>query len=165
MIDRRCVFAGFVAVALCGATAIAQTAPRPQDPIVIVDGKTVTGAPIALTRADLEAMGATKVVTRTPWHDGETTFEGVLARTLMQKVGATGGRVAIAALDNYSVSVPMSDFTDHGAIFAYAINGKPMRIEDKGPLFLIYPFDAEPSLANETYYSRSIWQIARITVE
>ena len=110
-------------------------------------------------------MGATKIVTHTPWHDGAVTFEGVSARALMKNVGAKGDHVAIAALDNYSVSVPLADFDDHGVVFAYKLNGKPMSVEDKGPLFLIYPFDAEPALANETYYSRSIWQIARITVE
>jgi hypothetical protein len=165
MLDRRHLMAGFVAAALCSAPALAQTAPNAQAPIVIVDGKTATGTPITFTRADLEAMGVTKVVTHTPWHDGETSFEGVLARALMQKVGAKGDHVAIAALDNYSVTVPIADFNDHDAIFAYNFNGKPMSVEDKGPLFLIYPFDAEPALANETYYTRSIWQIARITVE
>jgi len=37
--------------------------------------------------------------------------------------------------------------------------------EDKGPLVLIYPFDAEPGIANPTYFSRSVWQIARVTIE
>ncbi|MGO9769451.1 MAG: molybdopterin-dependent oxidoreductase [Roseiarcus sp.] len=165
MLDRRLVIAGFAAVLVCGGPASGQTAPDAQAPIVVVDGKTATGAPMSFTRADLEAMGATKVVTHTPWHDGAVAFEGVLGRALMKKVGAKGDHVAIAALDNYTVSVPMADFEDHGVVFAYALNGKPMSVEDKGPLFLIYPFDAEPALANETYYSRSIWQIARITIE
>jgi len=157
--------AGFVAATLCGAPALVQATPSAQAPIVIVDGKTATGAPISFTREDLEAMGVTKVVTHTPWHDGEVIFEGVLARDLMNNVGAKGDHVSIFALDNYSVSVPITDFAAHGAIFAYNVNGKPMGVEDKGPLFLVFPFDAEPTLANETYYSRSIWQIARITVE
>jgi hypothetical protein len=165
MLDRRFLIAGFAAVLVCGGSAAAQTAPDAQAPIVVVDGKTATGAPMSFTLADLVAMGATMVVTHTPWHDGAPAFEGVLARTLMEKVGAKGDHVAIAALDNYTVSVPVADFEDHGVVFAYALNGKPMSVEDKGPLFLIYPFDAEPALANETYYSRSIWQIARITIE
>ncbi len=163
MLDRRRLIAGFAAILVGSGSASAQTAPAA--PIVVVDGKTATGAPMAFTLADLEAMGATKVVTHTPWHEGAPAFEGVLARTLMKKVGATGDRVAIAALDNYSVTVPIADFDDHGVVFAYALNGTPMSVEEQGPLFLIYPFDTEPALANETYYSRSIWQIARITIE
>jgi len=165
MLDRRLLIAGFAVVLACAGPAAAQTAPDAQAPIVVVDGKTATGAPTSFTRADLEAMGATRVVTHTPWHDGAVTFEGVLGRTLMKRVGAKGDRVAIAALDNYTVSVPIADFEGHGVIFAYSLNGRPMSVEEKGPLFLIYPFDAEPAFANETYYSRSIWQIARITIE
>jgi hypothetical protein len=165
MLDRRLLIAGFAAALVFAGSASAQTAPDGQAPILVVDGKTATGAPMSFTRADLEAMGATRIVTHTPWHDGAPTFEGVLALTLMKKVGAKGDHVAIAALDNYTVSVPMADFEDHGVVFAYNLNGKPMSVEDKGPLFLIYPFDAEPAVANETYYSRSIWQIARITIE
>ncbi len=165
MLDRRLVVAGFLGVLICGGSASAQTALDPHAPIVVVDGKTATGAPMSFTLADVEAMGATKVVTHTPWHDGAPAFEGVLARTLMRRVGAKGDHVAVAALDNYSVTVPIADFDDHGVVFAYALNGKPMSVEEKGPLLLIYPFDAEPALANETYYSRSIWQIARITIE
>jgi hypothetical protein len=134
MLDRRLLIAGFTAVLVCGGPAAAQTAPDAQAPIVVVDGKAATGAPMSFTRADLEAMGATKVVTHTPWHDGAVAFEGVLGRALIKKVGAEGDHVAIAALDNYTVSVPMADFEDHGVVFAYALNGKPMSVEDKGPL-------------------------------
>lgn len=162
MLDRRRVLAGLTAILLCGGAGAASNA---EPPIVVVDGKTATGLPIAFTRADLEAMGTAKIVTRTPWHDGPTTFEGVLASVLMKRVGAKGDHASIAALDSYAVSVPISDFDEHGAVFAYKTNGKPMSIEDKGPLFLVYPYDADPALANETYFSRSIWQIAHITIE
>lgn len=160
MLHRRRFLAGSAALALCrGALA------APEAPIVLVDGKTANGAPVALARAAWEAMGSAKIVTHTPWHDGPVTFEGVPARILMQRVGATGDRATIAALDNYTVSVPISDFNEHGALFADRLNGQPMSVEDKGPIMLVYPFDADPTLANETYYSRSIWQIARITIE
>ncbi len=106
-----------------------------------------------------------KVVTHMPWREGAVAFEGVQARELTKKVVVKGDRIAIATLDNDSVAAPIADFDDDGVVFAHNPNGKPMSMEDKGPLFLIYPFDAEPAPASETCYSRSIWQIARITVE
>jgi hypothetical protein len=165
MLDRRFLIAGFAAVLVCGGSAAAQTAPDAQAPIVVVDGKTATGAPVSFTRADLEAMGATKAATHTPWRDGAVAFDGVPARAPMKNAGAGGDHLSIAALDNYPVSAPIADFADHGAIFACKMNAKPTSVEDEGPPPLIHPFDAEPALANETCYSRSIWQIARVTIE
>ena len=39
-----------------------------------------------------------------------------------------------------------------------------MSIRDKGPIFMIYPFDKNPELYNEKYFSRSVWQIKSIEV-
>ena len=44
------------------------------------------------------------------------------------------------------------------------MDGKPLSVRDKGPLFLIYPFDKNPELYNEKYFSRSVWQIKKIEI-
>jgi hypothetical protein len=38
-------------------------------------------------------------------------------------------------------------------------------VREKGPVFIIYPFDSFPELRNLTYYSRSIWQVKALNVE
>ena len=132
--------------------------------ILTVDGKTANGRTFNFTRDDLLKLGATRVSTHTPWHDGVVDFDGVPARDLMTFVGATGQEAAIFALDGYQVEVPLEDFRQYDAIFAYAMNGKPLTVEEKGPLFLVYPYNSKPQLATETYYARSIWQIDRLTI-
>ena len=44
-------------------------------------------------------------------------------------------------------------------------NGEYMTVRDKGPLFIIYPFDSDPELKAQKYYSRSVWQVALIEVK
>ena len=39
-----------------------------------------------------------------------------------------------------------------------------MTLRDKGPLWVIYPFDDDPRYRSETVYFRSIWQLNRIIV-
>jgi len=63
------------------------------------------------------------------------------------------------------VQVPVSDAEQYRVILARTINGKSLSIRDKGPLFLIYPFDQYPELQNKLYYGRAIWQISVIKVE
>ena len=163
MFHRRQVIAGMAAA----ATALAASAYADEVPedVIRIEGKIAGGKPRELTLAELHGLPSSTLVTRTPWYDGAKTFEGVLARELMKDVGATGETLGIYALDGYSINVPMSDLLTIDAVMAYRIDGKDLTVETRGPLFLIYPFDSNPSLASETYYARCIWQISKIDVK
>ena len=49
-------------------------------------------------------------------------------------------------------------------VVAHLFNGKPMSVREKGPLFVIYPFDEQPQLKTSTYFSRCIWQLKQIEI-
>ncbi len=114
--------------------------------------------------AMLEALGTHEIVTATPWTEGTTTFQGVLARDLMADVGATGSTVAAVALNDYTVEIPFADFAAYDVIFALRKDGEILTVRDRGPLWVIYPWTDEPSLQNELFYSRSIWQLRALEV-
>lgn len=40
-----------------------------------------------------------------------------------------------------------------------------MPVRDKGPLFIVYPYDSNPEIKSQTYYTRSVWQVARLEVK
>jgi hypothetical protein len=156
----------FAAVLASGALGRAQSVAPDSDPVIlIVDGKTADGKPVSFTLAQIESMGAATITTHTPWHSGEVTFEGVPVGDLMTKVGAKGDTVNVLALDKYSVEIPLADLRKYHAVMAYKLNGKIMSIADKGPLFVVYPYDSDPDVATEKFYRRSPWQIARLTIE
>ena len=62
------------------------------------------------------------------------------------------------------LDIPFDDAQRHDMIIARLLDGKPMAVRDKGPLFIIYPFDARPELRNTMYFSRSAWQLRTIEV-
>lgn len=82
----------------------------------------------------------------------------------MDYVGASGSVVKVTALNDYTTVIPLSDFKIqcHPCV---KINGKYMRIRDKGPLFIVYPYDSMPELNNQIYYSRSAWQVSSMDIE
>ena len=164
MFQRRQVLAGFTATLFGLRFAAADASNEAREWILSVNGKTSNGETFRFTRDNLLKLNAKRISTHTPWHDGVVAFDGVPARDLMTLVGATGENARIFGLDDYQVDVPLTDFARYGAIFAYAMNDRALTVEEKGPLFLVYPYDSEPQLASETYYARSIWQIARITI-
>jgi hypothetical protein len=157
-------------VALVGimGTAYAASLPTPTErPILTISGKiavTNKDNTAQFDRAMLESLGMVTVETTTPWYEGKVKFEGVSLDKLMKQVGASGQRVIVVALNDYSTEIPMQDFAKFNVILAIKRNGEYMPVRDKGPLFIIYPFDSNPDLQSQTYYARSAWQVARIDV-
>jgi hypothetical protein len=114
--------------------------------------------------AALEALGTTTVRTSTKWTEGAVTFEGVLMRDLLKKVGASGTEITAVALNDYKVKIPIADFDKFNVILAYRRDGKAMPVRDKGPLWIMYPFDENPSLKTDLYFARCAWQLKAIEV-
>lgn len=100
----------------------------------------------------------------TPWTDGKVTLSGPLLAAILEAAGAQGSVLKVRALNDYTAEIPFGDATDLQTILATKMNGAPMSVRDKGPLFLVYPFDLDASLYNEKYFSRSVWQIKDIEV-
>ncbi|WP_210527913.1 hypothetical protein [Rubellimicrobium arenae] len=114
--------------------------------------------------AMLDALPQRETVTATPWHEGRPTFSGPTIASVLRAVGAQGSKLRIVALNDYSAEMPVEDAQTIPVILATRIDGKTISIRDKGPLFVIYPFDEQPELFNEVYFGRSVWQVARIEV-
>ncbi|MBA4711802.1 MULTISPECIES: molybdopterin-dependent oxidoreductase [Citrobacter] len=113
----------------------------------------------------LENLGAISFQTSSPWYNGRTTFTGISLQKLMDYVGAKGSVVKVTALNDYTTVIPLSDFKKYNVILALKINGEYMRIRDKGPLFIVYPYDSIPELNNQIFYSRSAWQVSSMKIE
>ncbi|WP_353681595.1 molybdopterin-dependent oxidoreductase [Actibacterium sp.] len=114
---------------------------------------------------DLQALPASSFQTTTIWTEGAQTFRGVSLKTLLESLDVTEGVIHATAINDYSVTIPMTDATADGPIIAYAANGAPMSRRGKGPLWIVYPYDSDLKFQTETIYSRSIWQLDRLTIE
>lgn len=150
-----------------GASAEPLAAPTGK-PILTISGKINTTNKDETAQFDvamLESLGMETVETTTPWYSGAVKFEGVSLDKLMKRVGATGERAVVVALNDYSSEIPMEDFSKYNVILALKRNGEYMPVRDKGPLFIIYPFDSKPELKSQTFYGRSVWQVAKIVVK
>jgi hypothetical protein len=158
----------FGLIAAATATSAGQLSSPTEKPILTISGQiesTNKDGTAQFDRPMLEALGTVSIETTTPWYNGPVKFEGVSLDKLMKQVGAKGQRVVAIALNDYSTEIPIEDFAKHGAILALKRNGEYMPVRDKGPLFIIYPFDSDPQLKSQTYYGRSAWQVAKLIVK
>ncbi|MGB3243426.1 MAG: molybdopterin-dependent oxidoreductase [Sulfitobacter sp.] len=117
------------------------------------------------TLEELQALPVTSFETTTIWTEGPQTFEGVSLAALFEHLEVTDGTIEATAINDYSVSVPMSDATEDGPIIAYLNNDEPMSRRGKGPLWIVYPYDSDLKYQTETVYSRSIWQLDRLAIK
>jgi hypothetical protein len=118
-----------------------------------------------LDAAMIDALPVHAIKTNTPWYKKPVTFSGPLLADVLKLVGAKGNTLVIKALNDYLVKVPSDDANLYQVILARKADGKVLSVREKGPLFLMYPFDTKPELKNDIYYGRSIWQIASISVQ
>ncbi len=85
-------------------------------------------------------------------------------RDLLARLGAEGRSVMATGIDEYRIEIPIKDFQDYDVIIAYAEDGVALRPDNKGPLWIVYPFTANPELKKDLYFSRSVWQLTGLTV-
>jgi hypothetical protein len=142
---------------------------RPSGPVVLVISGRV-GLPNAGSRAEfdmgmLEQLPQSSFVTRTPWYSGPRKFTGPLLRDVLAACGAQGSNLRAVALNDYHVDLPFDDTARYDVVLARLLDDKPMPVREKGPLFIIYPFDSSAELRNTVYYSRSAWQLKMIEVQ
>jgi hypothetical protein len=163
---------GAAAAVIGGSTlrqANAAMLPQPSGKAILtIAGRITTTNEAGTARFDrdmLERLGVSGFQTSTPWYDGLVQFEGVRMDRLMQEVGAAGDTVVAYALNDYSTKIPMADFARYDVILALKRDGEYMPVRDKGPLFIVYPYDSSPELKHQRFYSRSAWQVAKLVVE
>lgn len=103
--------------------------------------------------------------TMTPWDSKPIKFTGPLLRDVLALVKAKGRTLKAMALNDYQTSIPFDDATQQDVILAHRMNGEPIPVKTKGPLFIVYPYDSKKELQSAVYYERSAWQLKSITVE
>lgn len=137
------------------------------DVILTVSGAITRTNTDGVAKFDLDLLASLpqhSFTTGTIWTEGANTYRGVLLKDLLAAVGATGSTVRATALNDYQISFPAADIGDDAPLVAYLADGKPMSVRDKGPLWLIYPFDSNAEYRTEESYARSIWQMYQLNI-
>ena len=147
--------------AACVFMALSSIASQAEEVLLTVKG---LDQPLAFDREALLEMEQVTFSTETIWTEGVQQFTGVSLHAFLGSLGVTEGMIKATAINDYSVDVPVSDAVEGGPIIAFARNGEEMSIRDKGPLWLVYPYDSSPDYRSEVIYSRSIWQLDRIEI-
>ena len=166
---RRRVAAALACTAAFALPARAGRLAAPEGRVVL----TIAGAGVSRRNSpagaefDMEMLASLpqlSFTTRTPWYLQPRTFTGPRLRDVLAAAGAAGTTLRARALNDYAIDIPFEDARRFDVIVARLLDNEPMLVRDKGPLFIIYPFDTLPELRSAVYQSRSAWQLRWIEV-
>ena len=154
MLDRR-LFLFASAAAFYPRPSLADKLSTPTNkPILTISGNIRAFNGDGLAQFDLgmlETLGLSGFTTKTPWYDEPVAFEGVSMMRLTEAVDGFGENVVATALNDYETTIPIADFAEFNVLLALKRNGKYMPISDKGPLFIVYPYDSNQTLRTQKY--------------
>jgi len=132
----------------------------------------LAGGTLSMTKADgetvqvsldeLKELQATEINTSTQWTEGVQKFRGVAFDTLFDTYGLDAKTVRVSALNDYNVMVPADVLRNDGAILAYHLNDAEMSVREKGPFWVIFPYDADARFQTDTYWAYSVWQVKSV---
>lgn len=139
--------AGPVVLTLAGS--VEKSNRGPLDPFMdgLLNSHGVSFAKAAtFDRAMLEALGMKSLTVHYPGWPKGYSFEGPLLRDVLTAAGAKGSTIRFLGLDGYQPEIPVTDAYNHDAVLAIKVDGRPLGIGDRGPVWLVYPRDTDPKL-------------------
>jgi hypothetical protein len=166
ILKQACLAAAVLAFGASGAAAVELAAPEGRVVLTVTGDieNTNSEAGAVFDLEMLEALPGRETVVETPWYEDVQRFSGPTLRALLEAVGATGDTLEVIALNDYSSEIPVTEIEQYPVILATRKGGEVMSVREKGPAFVIYPFDIAPELYNEKTFGRSVWQVTRIEV-
>jgi len=150
---RRPLLRILTTLSFFGAALPIAAAATAADTIPTLQGQVRHGRQEFLLAA-LKALGPEYLATVTPWTHEVQPFPGVTVARLLRA----------EALNRYGTELPPEDAATNGALLATRLDGAPMRVRDRGPLWLAFPWSQRPDLASPQVYERSIWQLRRVEI-
>lgn len=169
LLNRRQACLALATTAALPLAAPAWALDKPAGKVVLsVTGK--VGQANAEGRADfdmamLAALPQKSFSTNTPWYKTPKKFTGPLLRDVLAAAGAKGTTLVAVALNDYKSEIPFDDAQRFDMVLARLLDDQPMPTREKGPLFIVYPYDSSAELRSERYYSRSAWQLRTLEVK
>ncbi|OQP85048.1 hypothetical protein BTR14_16935 [Rhizobium rhizosphaerae] len=161
MVVRRAFLFGLAAS--LGIPALGAASARADETILTLRDEKGTRI-AAQTLAEMDALPQQSFRTTTPWHKGVVEFSGVTLKAYLDAAKVSPEKIRFVALNDYVVDADVASLIRGGALLATRQNGVPLPVSDKGPVFVIFNFDANPELHHQFYLSRAVWQLAEIDI-
>lgn len=118
------------------------------------------------TLSELQTLTQANITTAHPWSTEPRHYHGVDMNTLLdslfnqQKILS----LQLEALNDFSIAVNWEQISSYSPILAWQENKRVISRRNKGPLWLILPFDQVPKVQQADFLHFMVWQLRIIRV-
>lgn len=163
--SRRSTLLGAAVIALTAGLSLSGAAFAAGGTILQVVGDIEGGAESGQFDLErLDTLPQNSFTTTTIWTEGEAEFSGPTLKSILAEVGAEGKPVKAFALNEYNVELELGTIEADVPIIATRADGKPLSRRDKGPLWIVFPYDSSEKYKNEVIYMESVWHLYKLQV-
>jgi len=113
-------------------------------------------------RAALEALPQVTFETTTMWTEGVLQFSGPSLSMVLSQLDINERAVIAEAANDYRTTILPELIGDRYPIIATRINEEPFGVREKGPLWIVYPYDHSEDFQRELIFSSSVWQLEKL---
>lgn len=168
------LFGVFYLVLLAAVAVLVAVSIRPRE--IAAPGQSANAGKVVLTveghgrrttfdMSTLQALPQHIHKVSTPWYLRPVSFQGPLLRDVLATADVSGTRIAAVAVNDFTADIPFEHTEKYDVIVALRMDGRPLPARDKGPLFVIYPYDNLPQKEREKSFGLSVWQLDVLRVE
>ncbi len=128
---------------------------------LLIQGETKIGKSVTLNWQQIQALATDHIKTINPLDIVNSTevvdYRGIQVSKLLQKFGAaiTATDITFVSFDSYYATVSLKNLLAYPIILAIAKNGKPIKREQGGPIYLVFPYTQNTQLTQN--YSDPAW--------
>lgn len=157
------LFAAWIVIVANYPASALEPVSFPAPPKTVAFDVIVNGKKTQVTLRQLESLDLYRVVTTSPFEQGELTFEGPLFRDVLKLVSLNEAEsVTVRASDDYVQVIPREDWAEGPLLLATRQDGKLLTRRTQGPARLVYPLRDHPAYNTPVHTPRWIWLIKTI---
>lgn len=119
---------------------------------------------VNFTYKELLALPQTEFRTRTIWTSDLDSYAGPSLAAVLDAAEMPNADLRIYATNDYNVKFPADKIAADAPVLVVHINGEPFSLREKGPVWLLFPFDDNDSYRTEDNFALSVWQLKQIDV-
>lgn len=124
----------------------------------------VDGRSVSFTYEELLALPQTEFRTGTIWTSDVDSYAGPSLAAVLDAAEMPHDDLRIYAINDYNVEFPADRISADAPVLAVQVNGNPFSIREKGPIWLLFPFDDDDNYRTEDHFALSVWQLQQIDV-
>lgn len=142
------------------------TTANPDDALLKMESVEGIGCPLAFNLSDTALLSLPQQTFKThhTWSKEADEFSGPLLQDVLNQVCPKASKLKLKAINDYQVDLDFDKIKQYEPVLALSMNGERLTIRNKGPIWIMIPFDKYTSVPERSLDEALVWQLSHIKI-